>query len=339
MKKLFLDSRLLSLLLLLSAGVFLSSCDDDDITTPPADTTSVTAKVIADADFSMLEQAVITADLATTLSANTTDGYTVFAPNNAAFTKAGLDMAYLSNATNKNAIANILKYHVLGAEVKAAAVPAGPNAAQVTLQGDSVFLTRNTNGVFINGVKVTAADVDASNGVIHKIESLLMPPKASIVAEVSGDTDLSILLTAIQYADTEESAGLATLLSGSTEYTVFAPTNAALIAALDGANGSTKNEAIETAELASFGASNLVNLLKNHVVAGQAFSSDLSDNQKLNTLQTGEQLTIDTDTDDDDIEVEVKSSGITDEADVIKANIVTKNGVVHKIDKVLLIGA
>lgn len=317
------------MIFVLAFGMTLVSCDDDEDPATNIDTTSITALVVATEDFSMLETAVTTADLGATLSAETTNGYTVFAPSNAAFTAAGLDMAYLSNSANKVAISDILKYHVLASTVKAADAPAGPNAKVATLKGDSVYITRNSSGVFVNGAKVATADINASNGVIHKIETLLMPPKVSITAAISGDDSLSVLLAAIQYVDAgPNGAGIATLLSGSAKYTVFAPTNSALIAALD----SDSDGDVDATDLDALGKATVGEVLKNHVVAGIAFSSDLSNNQKLTSLASGaDNLTVDI----AGGTVKLKSTGNTAGATVTKANIVTKNGVVHKINGLL----
>src|SRR5205085_170457 len=103
-------------------------------------------------------------------------------------------------------------------------VPAGPNAKVVTAGGDSVFVTRNASGVYINGVKVVTPDIAASNGVIHVIEKVLMPPAGNLVQVASADTTFSYLVAAVVRASTG-TTNVAAALSANSILTVFAPTN------------------------------------------------------------------------------------------------------------------
>ncbi len=297
----------------------------------PSPSTTIVGIAQGNADLSLLVTAVITAGLAETLSEVTENGYTVFAPTNDAFTNAGFDETFLSDAANADAIRNILLYHTISSEIKAADVPAGPNEAVATVQGEDVYVTNNNAGVFINGVQVVTADVDASNGVVHVIGSVLNVPKETVVTEVSEDNDLSALLLAIQFVDTASTAnspGLATALSGNGPFTVFAPTNAAFLSLDQNADNT-----IDIEDLRILGGATVVAVLRNHVVSGRIFSSDLTDNQMVSTLETttSEMLTIGVDMG----AVTVSSDGTMD-ANVIMANITTQNGVLHKIDKVLM---
>ena len=120
-----------------------------------------------------------------------------------------------------------------------------------------------------------------------------------------------------------------TLSNASSTFTVFAPTDAAFIAVADGADGSMANGTVETAELDALGATALAGILTTHVVGSLAFSSDLTDGGTIPTINTNETLTVDL------------SSGVSIQADgssanVIAANIVVTNGVIHKIDTILL---
>ena len=78
-------------------------------------------------------------------------------------------------------VQKILLYHTFSSKITAADVPAGPNAKVITAGGDSVFVTKNVSGVFINGIKVTQADISADNGVIHRIGRVLNPPSGNVV--------------------------------------------------------------------------------------------------------------------------------------------------------------
>ncbi len=123
-------------------------------------------------DFSTLVAAVQAADLTETLNAE--GPYTVFAPTNEAFEAlpAGTVEKLLKPA-NKEALTKILTYHVVaGEEIMAADITAGKVA---TVEGQKLDITTD-DGVQVNGVTVVTADVDASNGVIHAIDGVLIPP-------------------------------------------------------------------------------------------------------------------------------------------------------------------
>ncbi|MFT6211125.1 MAG: putative surface protein with fasciclin (FAS1) repeats [Bacteroidia bacterium] len=122
-------------------------------------------------DFSTLVAAVVAAGLADTLSG---DGpFTVFAPTNEAFAKlpAGT-VEELLKPENKEKLASILTYHVVAGKVMSKDLSDGQKAA--TVNGQEVTVTM-ADGVKVDTATVTAADLEASNGVIHVIDSVIMP--------------------------------------------------------------------------------------------------------------------------------------------------------------------
>ena len=123
---------------------------------------------VAAGNFKTLVVALKAADLVNTLKGK--GPYTVFAPTDEAFAKipkADLD-ALLAN---KEKLSAVLTYHVVPSKVMAKDVKAGDVA---TVNGKTIKIT-TSNGVVVNMSKVTATDIDASNGVIHVIDSVLMP--------------------------------------------------------------------------------------------------------------------------------------------------------------------
>jgi uncharacterized surface protein with fasciclin (FAS1) repeats len=182
------------------AGVLtLAACGDDDddagATTEPAATAATAAPgesmapdgtdamaqddIVAVAsgnpDFSTLVAAVDAAGLVETLQG--TGPFTVFAPTNAAFEAlpAGvLDALLLPE--NQETLAKVLTYHVLPQQVMAADVAAGEVP---TVEGQSIDITTD-DGVKVNDANVTATDVAASNGVIHVIDAVLIPPDVDV---------------------------------------------------------------------------------------------------------------------------------------------------------------
>lgn len=286
-------------------AIITVSCDKDDDTM----TTSNIAQIVStNPDFSILNTAITRAGLGSALSGGT---LTVFAPDNAAFAASGVTEAAV-NSLPIPTLDSILKYHVLGTEVGSANVPVSD--AVTTLLGTSLFASRNTNGVFANGIKVKSADVDASNGVIHVISKVLFPPTKNIAQIVAGDTSFSLLLAAVT------KAGLAGAVSGPGKFTVFAPTNAAFRAA----GFST------VADINAAPTDLITTVVKYHVLTTNVFASDLTDGLTTASLQGGN-LTVNL----SPARVKITSSA-NPSSNIATADIVATNGVVHIIDRVLL---
>ncbi|MGB3655208.1 MAG: fasciclin domain-containing protein [Rivularia sp. (in: cyanobacteria)] len=172
-------------LLLLPVAV---ACENQNTTTTPAtqatpSTTEGTASsqtivetAIANGSFNTLVAAVKAADLVDTL--NGPGPYTVFAPTDEAFAAlpAGvLDKLLLPK--NKAVLTKILTYHVVAGNVPASAVKTGPVPS---VEGANLNLTADAGNVTVNDAKVVQADVAASNGVIHVIDAVLLPPNLDL---------------------------------------------------------------------------------------------------------------------------------------------------------------
>lgn len=316
LKKIFNPSVIM---LFCSLTVLLLSCKKDNDT--PA-TNTITDIVVSGASFTTLESAVLKANLQGTLSG--AGPYTVFAPDDAAFASSGITTAVFNSLTAAQ-VQSILLYHTIGAQIKAADVPAGPNAKVITAGGDSVFVTKNANGVFINGIKVTTADVAADNGVIHAIEKVLMPPVGNIV-ETAVASGLDSLVKAVTRATTAPGGdpALASTI-GSAKLTVFAPTNAAFTQLL-GALSLSKIDDIPVATLLA--------VLRYHVVGGRAFSSDLA-NGSLPMLGGGN-TTINLTSGTGGAPTITGSNNGGNKSNITATNIICRNGVVHLIDRVLI---
>lgn len=302
----------------LSVPVLITGCDKDD---DPVNNT-ITDVVVGNASFTALEAAVVKAGLQTTLSG--TGPFTVFAPDDAAFTASGITSTVLNSLTPAQ-VSSILLYHTLGAKVTAADVPAGPNAKVTTASGDSVFVTKNANGVFINGIKVNTADVAADNGVIHVIGRVLNPPVGNIV-ETAVASGLDSLVKAVTRATTAPGGDptLAGTLS-TARLTVFAPTNAAFTQLLG---------ALSLTDINQIPVGTLLAVLRYHVVGGRAFSSDLT-NGSLPMLAGGNTTTNLTNGTGGGPSIQGNGNG-GNRSNITATNIVCRNGVVHLIDRVLL---
>lgn len=290
---------------LLALAAFAIGCaSDDDPTTPdpmdddPMETFDIVDIASADADFSTLAGAIVDAGLEETL--RSTGPFTVFAPTNAAFEALGIDLSTLS----ADELSTILEYHVVAAEVPASAVPERADSAN----GYTIFFD-TSNGVGINGsATVTTADVDAENGLIHMIDTVLLPPT---ILDAVGYAGLTELGGAVGAAD----PSIAELLAAPAEHTVFAPTNEAFTAIAD-----------ITATLDTAG---LSDVLTYHVVAGSVDSGMVpgqADTLLINAWGNGVTALFDT-----SVGVTVNGS-----SDVAIADIRTTNGIIHVVDEVLL---
>jgi uncharacterized surface protein with fasciclin (FAS1) repeats len=321
--------------LLLISSLALTSCNKNDDAPAPAPQPGPTATVVgiaqSDSNFSILVAAVQKAGLVNTLS-NPAANFTVFAPTNAAFRSIGLTAASinaLTSQTDINNLASILTYHVVGARVASNVVPDTDSVK--TVNGRNIFASRNSNGVFVNGNRVSTADLNATNGIVHVIGSVLIPPTRSIAQVVIASAsapqpEFSLLLAAVQRA------GLAGVLSGSGKYTVFAPTNAAFVAA--GAPFNT------TAGIAAADSATVRRIVLAHVVPTNVYAGDIivgSIAPTANSVAGGTQQTL-TLTGATALRLTAStnpsSNVITNPAGLF--NITTTNGVIHAIDRVLL---
>ena len=128
------------------------------------------------ANFTTLVTAIGAADLTSALKAP--GQCTVFAPNNAAFAKLNATMlADLLKPENKANLAGLLKYHIINGSLTSAQILNMTLPMNVTtLQGSIVTVSKNGNDLMVNNAKVIQADVMATNGIIHVIDTVLMPP-------------------------------------------------------------------------------------------------------------------------------------------------------------------
>lgn len=316
-------------LTILAAALFVTAftgcTKDSDDPQPPVPTTIVDV-VVNNTSTTLLEAAVKRAGLVDALS--TTQNLTVFAPDDEAFRMLDingdgtpdLDTEAKINALDPALLAEVLSFHVIATKVPAASVPAGPNAPVAALNGDTLYLTRNASGVYVNGIKVKTADVAASNGVIHIMEKVLVPSGGNNIVELAAaNPNFTYLVAAVTKASTSD-VNIAQALSGPGPFTVFAPTNDAFIAA-----GFPTIESVQAAD-----ATTLKNILLYHVIGARVFSSDLTEGATPTTLGGGN-VTITLGGG-----AKVKGATNTTASNIVGTDIVATNGVIHVIDQILL---
>jgi transforming growth factor-beta-induced protein len=260
---------------------------------------------VADGRFETLVAAVVAADLAETLSGE--GPFTVFAPTDDAFARLpeGTVEALLADIP---ALTEILLYHVVAGEVLAADV-VELQFAETLLEKDIEIRVRN-GMVYLNDAQVIITDIMADNGVIHVIDSVLLPPESAgtIVDIAVADGRFETLVAALQAAELVET------LSGKGRFTVFAPTDDAFAKLPEGT--------IE-ALLADIPA--LTDILLYHVVSGRVLAEDVILLEEIETL-LGEMVT-----------VRIEDGKVfINESEVIITDIIADNGVIHVIDSVLL---
>ena len=315
-------SRLLKAVAVTAAlllGVTACGADENDasVVEEPVASDIVDVAVAADA-FPTLVAALGAADLVDTLKG---DGpFTVFAPTEEAFAELleALGVTAGELLADTELLTSVLLHHVVPGKVMSADLAGASDLMVTTVQGGEVSVTEYMGSVTIDEATVVTADIEASNGVIHVIDKVLLPvveePVASDIVDVAVAADaFPTLVAALGAAD------LVDTLKGDGPFTVFAPTEEAFAELLE-ALGVTAGELLADTEL-------LTSVLLHHVVPGKVMSADLAGASDLmvTTVQGGEVSV-----------TEYMGSVTIDEATVVTADIEASNGVIHVIDKVLL---
>ncbi len=234
---------------------------------------------------------------------------TVFAPTDEAFAKlpAGT-VESLLRPENRAALAGILTYHVVPGAIPASRVARLSGAT--TLNGQRVEFTRTGDGVRIDGAAVIAADVEASNGIIHVIDRVILPADGTIVAVATKAGAFGTLLAAAK------AAGLADALAGDGPFTVLAPTDEAFAKLPAGTVESL---------LKPENKDKLASILRYHVIPGRVYAAQALSLGAAATLQ-GNEIVFDL----------ANGSLVADGARVVRTDIDASNGVIHVIDAVIL---
>jgi uncharacterized surface protein with fasciclin (FAS1) repeats len=178
-----MSKKLLAMLLLIPAMTLgVAACSSDDSSSDTSGTTDTATEMPADqnivqvasesSDLTTLVDALVAADLVSTLEG--TGPFTVFAPTNEAFAAlpAG-ELDRLLQPANKEELATILKNHVVSGEVRSSDLSDGQKVE--TLAGETVTVSINGDTVKIGDATVSQADVAASNGVVHIVDTVILP--------------------------------------------------------------------------------------------------------------------------------------------------------------------
>jgi transforming growth factor-beta-induced protein len=303
-----------------SALALVAACGGGDDDHPPPGTL---AQVATAGGFNALVAAADKAGLVPALSSSSA-GLTVFAPTDSAFTSLATSLGFASAnamvaALDGPTLAKILQYHVLPTKKLAADLATG-GATQATLytfEGSAATLALDTSaGVKItdevlNVATVTSANVPASNGVIHVIDKVLVPPGVlNVVQMAQANPAFSTLVGAVVSANLQ-----GPLSDPAATLTVFAPTNDAFAAIASTVAGLTTQQ--------------LTTVLTYHVLGTQVLAADIPFGTPVTTLST-QDITINAGT----------PPTITDTtstpASIVATDVRASNGVIHVIGKVLI---
>ncbi|MGB0837339.1 MAG: fasciclin domain-containing protein [Flavobacteriaceae bacterium] len=302
----------LSLLLLIITFVSCDNNDDDDYVNPVPD--SVVTYALADEDYTSLVAALQAADGNLVDALSGSGPFTVLAPTNEAFSAFLSDNGFASlSDVPTDVLSQVLLNHVIPANVWSGDIVSAGSGYTTTLAtgaGDrpmSLFFD-SSNGVMFNGVStVIAADGMTGNGVVHKIDKVIGLP--TIVDHAVANSSFTSLVGALT---TDGNTTFTSLLSSAGDFTVFAPTNDAF--------SSFENP----------NAQELNSILANHVIPGASAFSDQLDNMYVKTaaqMMDGSMIDMYINTDNG-----VMVNGM---ANVIAADVVASNGVIHVVDKVI----
>jgi uncharacterized surface protein with fasciclin (FAS1) repeats len=310
-------SLLLAVVLLLVAVPFVSA----------AHHLTIVEIAVQDGRFDTLVAAVTATGLADALSGGE---WTVFAPTDDAFAKLGLNASNVASAFSKAELTDILLYHALSGEVnsdKALTLLGDVRMANGKLAGLKTF----DGDIYVNDdSKVIIPDIDAFNGVIHVVDTVILGPwprmEMKEAAAMAKTAPMTVGTTIVDIAVSDgrfttlvaavTATGLADALSGG-EWTVFAPTDDAF--AKLGLNASNVASAFSKAEL--------TDILLYHALSGEVSSSKaktlLGDVPMANSKLAG-------------LKFFDGSLYVNDDSKVIIPDIVASNGVIHVVDTVIL---
>lgn len=321
-------SKIRNLAIIALFAIVAVSCDDDNNNNnnnnnnnPVVDNT-ITGKATATANLSILVQALVRADLATTLKGS--GPFTVFAPTNDAFTSFLATTPYATiNDVPKEALTQILLNHVVTGAVKSTDLTTG----YIKTLAKGTASTTNTLSMYVNtssGVKlngtatVTTANIMASNGVIHIVDKVIDLP--TIVTHAAANANFSTLVTVLNRSG---QPNFITTLSGTGPFTVFAPTNAAF---------TSLDVELTPGGIAGVSAANLTKVLQYHVVSpANVLAASLTEGQIITPILTPAQT----------FTIQLSGGAKIKDArnrisTIVIVDVQCSNGVIHAIDKVLL---
>lgn len=313
----FLRTAFNSVMVMMLVGAIATSCVKSNSTSGVAPGTTSISAILKNANDATLFSAALTrVHLDTVLDGS--GPFTIFVPTDASFAASGISKSTLDNLSD-DSLKYLLLYHTVAANLLSSSLPAGPNAKVITANGDSIFVTNASNAIYVNGFPLLAADVLASNGVIHALQRALIPPRGNILQTLEGDSSFSFLAAAIARGS-QGTTDINTILTTGGPYTLFAPINdgfrAAGFASIDDINNAS--------------ADSIANIVLYHILPSRTFSPDMGSGQTATTLNdssvvfsVGNNVR------------QIKGDKNDTPANTLAINVMATNGVLFVIDQML----
>ncbi len=307
-------------LLFFFSSLLFVQCDKNDTVAVALD--NLDATITANADLSIFKAAITQAKLETFTKGP--GPFTIFAPTDAAFTAAGITAATLPSIDSITLTALILNHFQSSAAGVFTArtsyeIPEGPNGPMISIAGFNNFSYKDkvADKIYVSGANVTARDIKCGNGIIHKIDKVLLPPVLPIMTILSANSNYSLMVQAI----TKTALNTTFSPAATSPATVFAINNATMTA-----NG---YDATTIAALTGAALTKLSDTLKYHVVASRNFSTDL----KVGNLKTvfGTNVVVSRNNG-----VFLKGPNNATPLQILPVDLTASNGVIHAVSGMLL---
>jgi uncharacterized surface protein with fasciclin (FAS1) repeats len=307
-----------SILLCILMYLVISGCVKSNTPTTIVNANSITNIIANSGNATLIDTAMIKTGLDSVF--NFSGPYTYFVTTDQEFVTAGFTNTVFDNLPD-SLLRKIILYGAIPQQLTTSELPAGPDAAMQTQSGDSIFITSNNSGIYVNGTLLATQNIIASNGVIHVVGRALLPPAGNILQIAQADTSFSYFAAAVARASTG-TVDISSILSGD-PFTVFLPINAAF----QNAGYTTIND------INNANPDTLSSILEYHIIAQRAFTSDFVSGHLVPTLLPGKYISCGT---LGGVAFGVAGSGNTSEIVISDPNIIARNGVIHVIGQLLL---
>jgi uncharacterized surface protein with fasciclin (FAS1) repeats len=277
---------------------------------------SIAGKLATSADFSLIQAAVVQSGLQNLL--DSPGSYTFFAPSNGAMLASGMTLEQIKS-TPASQLRKMITYHLLPLRLFLNDFKTNVYYNEITIGGDTAFVIKNDQGLFVNGIKIEQTDLLQKNGIIHSTSLLLKPANGDLMEVVSEDTSLSMFHAAL-LRTANGGTDLTNALVCGCKFTLFAPTNSAFKFA-----GYPDAISIENADYKK-----IVALLSYHISKERVFASDwtnqmaihMINGRNIQIIENGNQMMI-------------KGSANLSPIKVLKFNTMAHHGVIHTIERIL----
>lgn len=300
-----------SQILLIALSIFVFSCSDDTSLKPK----TVSDLIIEDSNFSTFYAAVKHAEMVDALKSG---NFTVFAPTNEAFEASGYTSAASITSLSKDSVRTIVSYHIIpGKILKSDIITSQENSQYTTQAVEVLFVSNYDSTLYVNGVKIIQKDINIDNGVMHVIDRVLAPPHMNLFQYVFSAPEFSFLTAAIVRAP----APVMSLLNSTTSvYTLLAANNEAF----------TKSGYPTIESVQAENPEKLSNILQYNLVQGRLFTGSII-GDKITPLK-GSNILVTTNNG-----IKLTGTGNSGQPALLtQPNMMTKNGVIHYIDRLLL---